>query len=428
MGLIAHYPLNGNANDALGRYNGTASNVTWVDGKLGQAGSFPTTSSDIVTGAPISKISGSFSLSYWVYATGLNPDVDSRVNIITLGATTAGGYHHLLHNHGGVHAATWSVSGWGGGPSNSTPPTSVVNNKWVNVVAVIDSLSSTSKIFIDGGLVSSLGLFGEVTKPMNFASDTIFIGGTAAQSGSERPSIIVDDVRIYDHALSKREIRDLCRGKVLSVSLRSDLISDKALLHNIVPVGSSEFLPEDSAWSVQESGNYIDTTYAPYFDSTSNEFTIATWFKHSSSTGARRLFGARDGSKPGNPLIELFGGYTRVQALIRGNDGSRRDIAQSVSLDPTQFHHLVWVCSNGNSFLYLNGNLVGQNTSGYDPLINLKDVSLPIGGTRLESSVSSNEIDIVRSLDVFHTALSVDEVKELYQQRASLDAQGNLLC
>ena len=40
MALIARYKLDGNANDALGKYNGTASNVTWVDGKLGKAGSF----------------------------------------------------------------------------------------------------------------------------------------------------------------------------------------------------------------------------------------------------------------------------------------------------------------------------------------------------------------------------------------------------
>jgi hypothetical protein len=67
MALIAHYKLDGNANDSVGGNHGTATNVTWVDGKLGQAGSFNGSNGHI----PIPRIEkftprGSFSFSCWV--------------------------------------------------------------------------------------------------------------------------------------------------------------------------------------------------------------------------------------------------------------------------------------------------------------------------------------------------------------------------
>ena len=41
MALVAYYPLNGDANDYSGNeLNGTPTNVSWVDGKVGQAGEF----------------------------------------------------------------------------------------------------------------------------------------------------------------------------------------------------------------------------------------------------------------------------------------------------------------------------------------------------------------------------------------------------
>ena len=432
MGLIAHYPLNGNANDALGRYDGEIrNNVQWVDGKFGLCSDTTNTDAGGSIFIPhneemsqkIFGISEHFAVSCWVncrqyvhYGNIWGKAAGRSFSNTTVGLWTLnGGMRFVVGSNVGGNPSG-SVAYIGG---NSTFSPSL--NEWHHIVCQCDN--GFYSLWVDGEYLGGQYFTSAVGRSEN--TSPIIISGARHPWRNEGVNGNVADVRFYDTPLSKREIRDLYQGKVLSVSLRSDLISDKTLLHNITPVGSSAFLPEDNAWSVEGSGNYIDTTYTPYFDSTNNEFTIATWFKHSSSTGAKRLFGARDRSKSGNPLIELFGGYTRVQALIRGNDGSRRDIAQNVSLDPNQFHHLAWVCSDGNSFLYLNGNLVGQNTAGYDRLINLKDVSLPIGGTRLESSVSSNQIDIVRSLDVFHTAFSADEVKELYQQKASLDAQGN---
>jgi len=49
--LIAHYPLNGDARDYFGN-DGTSTNVTWVDGKIGQAAEFNGNDGSILTGIP----------------------------------------------------------------------------------------------------------------------------------------------------------------------------------------------------------------------------------------------------------------------------------------------------------------------------------------------------------------------------------------
>lgn len=66
MALVAYYPLNGDANDYSGNeLHGTATNVTWTDGKVGQAGSFNGTTAYIsrasVTGFPTGNVTATIS-------------------------------------------------------------------------------------------------------------------------------------------------------------------------------------------------------------------------------------------------------------------------------------------------------------------------------------------------------------------------------
>lgn len=59
-----YYKLDSNANDSVGSNNGTATNVSWVAGKIGNAGSFNGTSSKIAT--PYNMPYASFSINMWV--------------------------------------------------------------------------------------------------------------------------------------------------------------------------------------------------------------------------------------------------------------------------------------------------------------------------------------------------------------------------
>jgi hypothetical protein len=416
MSLIAHYTLNGTAKDVFGIHNGTDTNVTWTDGKLVQAGtsSLPLNiNSGIITSFTEPNLIGNFSVSFWYKPPTTIPNtwtdiikkrLNDSVNEFVLRYHTNGTDLQFYYGTGSsaVHVQTFSRI--------SLFPA----DEWTHVVLLRDFTNNVLQIYRNGQLFRNAAITSMVG-----VSNTPFTMHFSYDS-------LMTDVRVYDHVLAKKEIQAISRANVLDVSLQSDLIADSTTLHQLIPSGSASYSSEFEAWNVQGAGSYIDTTYAPFFNSASSDFTIESWYRHTSTTGRRRLFGARDSSKSGNPLIELFGGSTQIQSLIRGANGVRRDILVSVSANDGNFHHIAWVCSSGNSYLYFDGVLVGQNTSGYDVNINLKDVSLPIGATRLENSYSaSNEIDMVRSLNVYHTALTDTEIKELYQQKANLDARGN---
>ena len=73
-GLKAYYKLDSNANDSLGNYNGTASNVSWVAGKIGQAGSFNGSNSRIIL--PNSAKGGnSLTICLWVKFSSLSSNI-----------------------------------------------------------------------------------------------------------------------------------------------------------------------------------------------------------------------------------------------------------------------------------------------------------------------------------------------------------------
>jgi len=62
---IAYYKFDGNANDSLGSYNGTTSNVSYVAGKINQAGDFDSAfSSFFEIPATLPIITGNITFSF----------------------------------------------------------------------------------------------------------------------------------------------------------------------------------------------------------------------------------------------------------------------------------------------------------------------------------------------------------------------------
>ena len=82
----------------------------------------------------------------------------------------------------------------------------VVNNSaWHLLTGVVDNVAGTTSMYVDGVLVSSGGL-----SPLVQSSASFLVGGVAV-SGSPRSYFtgLIDDVRIYDNALSAAEVSAL---------------------------------------------------------------------------------------------------------------------------------------------------------------------------------------------------------------------------
>lgn len=212
MSLIAHYKLDGNANDALGKYNGTASNVTWVDGKLGQCAYFSSTPTSAINLGNVFNVgAGELSVSLW-----FNPNSYSDTYLFSK-ARTAGQvsrYALRLKTDGKLTVLV--------APVNATAHidydcnTNIKLNTWTHA-CIVFSRNNPCRVYVNG--IIDREFTPPYFKDTNFISDNPFkIGAyTASDNISNSTSFdgLIDDVRIYDHALSEREVRDLSQGLVL---------------------------------------------------------------------------------------------------------------------------------------------------------------------------------------------------------------------
>lgn len=199
MGLIAHYKLDGNANDALGKYNGTASNVTWVDGKLGQAGSFNGSDSGVTTSDFRALFRNEMSVSMWVKF------IDDSRGILFGNYDGTSGLN--VEKNGGYKLRFW----YNGNPDFNTADNVVSVNTWHHVTFIRSVKDSMIHIYVDGKKVGSTTNIGTWS---NAGLNSFYIGRDS-RTGSTVVNGLIDDVRIYDHALSEREVRDLSQGLVL---------------------------------------------------------------------------------------------------------------------------------------------------------------------------------------------------------------------
>ncbi len=209
-GLVAFYPFNGNANDASGNgNNGIVYGATLTTDRFGNANAaydFNGSSSyiDIPQNSGLNNLTANFTLSAWIYQRSINPNYGYRI----LDKCPAG-------IPGGWTFDTWDGSSYrrlrlqaaGSYNPNVIGATFYSLMQWHHVVATVSG--TTGKVYLDGNLDGS-GDVGSI--PQNMLD--VFIGrahiGCGGGCGIEEFfNGLIDDVRIYNRALSASEIQQL---------------------------------------------------------------------------------------------------------------------------------------------------------------------------------------------------------------------------
>ena len=97
--------------------------------------------------------------------------------------------------------------GWGGAydhgvGAGGTPPGTIYDGQWHHAAVTYDAATSTKRLYFDGVEIGT----GKVISDLNVAAANFGIG---SRTGSEPFSGLIDDVRVYDSALSESEISTL---------------------------------------------------------------------------------------------------------------------------------------------------------------------------------------------------------------------------
>ena len=235
MSLLIHLPLNGNLENKglLGDVEITSlGTTTYTNGKIGQCYQRATTSTQSTNGININNnlvdlLGSHASVAMWVKPLGT----------------------HTHYNGTLLSSGNWNSSRWAFGVSqdnsrvdvlcgrhNTYANCAVPQNEWTHLCSIYDN--GTCTLYKNGEYI------GQFTCRQAFNSDATntCIGRETYANGYFGFNGLINDVRIYDHCLSPKEVHDLAQGLVLHYKLDDEYVEGTI---NYLDIKSEVF----SSWS-----------------------------------------------------------------------------------------------------------------------------------------------------------------------------------
>lgn len=205
-GLVAAYSFNEGSGTTVTDLSGNGNNgvingATWTTGKYGGALSFNGSSSYVDLGNPASlQLTGSMTWSAWIYAAA-NPADDGQ---IVAKSDSSSGWQFKTSPDTGSHTFGVAVSPGSGSLTQRYSTTIRALNTWYHVAGVYNASAGTLNIYVNGVLDNGV-LSGTIpSSQFNNSAVNVNIG---RRTGGFYFNGIIDEVRIYNRALSLAEIQ-----------------------------------------------------------------------------------------------------------------------------------------------------------------------------------------------------------------------------
>ena len=414
-----------------GVFPGGTANPTWVDGKRGKALSFDGSNDYVaITNAnsTLKLTSSDGTFSAWV-----KPNTISGFDGI-IGNNFGSGWWFIL-NAGKI--AFWAATDAAVYDSNTVVP----NGQWTHILVTYNNASKTATFYKNGVFDGS-----QVTANTIGNGGTTFYIGNDGRDGAGYPfDGLIDEVRIYNRALTAAEIQALYKSGAAKFAPPSNTglvgywsFDDGAGLSatdfsgknntGVFPGGTANPTwvngKRGKALSFDGSNDYVNAGKAAGLDLTST-FTIAVWVKSSENSAAKpqgiivraNYAGFEYGWMLDKDTANVFhfrGNGSAGTTYTRNDAGAYSDAAYT----DQNWHHLTGVNTGGKNYLYVDGVLQAVSAT---------EVIGSAGGTRpvvighrysdlytTEARTWNGLIDEVR---VYNRALSASEVQALYNSR-----------
>ncbi|MBX7112863.1 MAG: hypothetical protein K1X64_00915 [Myxococcaceae bacterium] len=195
-GLLAHYRGNGQDLTSHAVHGTSSSVITAADrfGTAAKAGEFGGNSSSYIAVANHLAPTGSSArgVSVWVKTRG--PTGDNYGSVFSWGGTAAGSRFSLLVNPEGL-------AYFSGQFADRVSTRSLTDNEWHHVVVNFDGIATVAT-YVDMGLAAS----GKLALDTTANTEALYIGVSKNPGvGTEPFDGYIDDMRIYDHPLTRTE-------------------------------------------------------------------------------------------------------------------------------------------------------------------------------------------------------------------------------
>src|SRR3989338_3532519 len=427
LGLVGYWSMNEGtgsyAGDSSGNKNtGTLTNgPTWVDGKRGKALNFDG-SNDYVA------VSGNstFDLSRGTIAGWFKfDDMSGGVDFATGGSWLDERFvlHFGYQDNGKIKFTISNGSSYNVLTSNLSPNM----EEWYHVAVTYDG--TNQKIYVNGSL-DNTGASAITPATTNVP---LYIGRTLGLAPDNSDGFI-DEVRIYNRALSAAEIQALYKSGTVKYATPSDtgLVGYWSMNE-----GSGSYAGDSSGnknngtltngptWVDGKRGKALnfdggdDFANIPYSFGQPSRLTIAVWFK---TTSSGVIFNQHNVAPPGTPSGYIPTLWVLTDKRLRAEIYTIGAVYTTASVADGKWHFATVVADSNVMYLYVDGNFVSSNSGGINQSWwTLSSIGTGFPGGREGSQCTSwcyfsGLIDEVR---VYNRALTPSEVEGLYKSGAA---------
>lgn len=354
-GLKAYYKLDETAatttaTDSAGSHDGTMTSMTGAantaTGKISTALDFDG-SADYIDAGTI-DISGPVTLCAWANFDAL-PSNGNQINLVSNinGGSGTVQYELIIENSGGTYylgqywGTGWSLEGWGA-------PIPITTGSWTHLCASRVS-DSEVKFYMNGDEYSSIS-FGNESIPTTGFSNTMIGGATGAFVNGR-----LDDVRMYNVALSGSEIRAL-------YNQTNNYCTDAGKIIYNTDESEMQFC-NGSTWISMEPHGVTNTTVSLSGDITSN---LSGHWKFDDGSGTTAVDSSGNGRN-----MTLYNSPTWTSGMDAGALSFAPTDSYGLVSSPTSFNMgtadytiTAWVKRNGASGAGQTNILMKVNSDG----------------------------------------------------------------
>jgi len=410
-GLVGYWKMDesswngttGEVIDHSGNSNhGTSVNGTTPStGKFGNGGSFDGTD-DYISSPTKPNLNQDATLSFWVNKTTSGGD----------GAVVAGMWDY----YGGVvlrDGGRAIIAGGGYAGRSGTSLGAFPEGQYTHIVITWEDLLPTS-FWVDGEEVA-IGSSSSWTA----AVDTGLYIGARMLSSESVPSLYfngsIDEVRIYNRALSPTEIKDLYEWAPGPIAHYT--FDDSSNTTNVVDISG---YGNTGTWYGSSTNRYDTGTYGnagvfngsdDYVSSSGNntnfiseDFTLSFWAKAGVGQGENKRVLAQGTFQVDG--WEVFNSNGRV--TFRTNQSGAHQSSTADYTDDGKWHHIEIVRRGSSTDLYIDGKLENSGTGHIDPIFS--DDSLEIGTNTDYSSYSYN--GLIDDIRIYNYARTQKQILE----------------
>jgi len=425
VSLIGWWKLDGNAYDSSpSRNNGDVTGVTYdpAYGKIGQGANFIGNGNSYIDFSEYT-LTDHHSIAFWAYGNRENPGGGDASQLMGDKRPGADGLIMLVDNlrFGVVH--TGGTDTWEMGDGNDTD----YYHRWRHFVLLFES--GELNLFVDG--------IAQPDNPNSYNASFVFnnIGASAVADSNDYEGNI-NDVRIYDHILSIKEIKALASAKVLhwqfsherntsgQLVLDSSGYGRDATLDANAPTWSSDTVAGVGCYDIS-ANEYIEIDSTDFPVEFGDAITISCWAMWN-SLAAHQVFvhGTVTGSITTSYVLVTSSNGTSMSWWI--NDGGGADFNHNMAIGT--WYHIVATYDGSNLNVYINGVSKAGNAVKAGAITNQNGLKIGLDGIEAPYGFAGKMADVRIYNRGYDATDGLAFATALYQTSAQLDSGGNLWC